>query len=361
MRQRAGCTRVLVVADIDEERTPISRALSADGYQVDAVSSLTAAKSMDPAGYDVVLVEAMLGADRGTELVEMMQSADPAAVTRCLVITGAGPAGLPAKVAALAKPFRMEELVEAVHRLGPSSASPVTERRVAITHDDSIPRPAPDAAADAGPAAVRQLLDIVRGLRVRERTALADLLHDVPIQELAAAALELGMVRGAMGASEGDRFDMLQQRVDAASRSLRCLLDELWSFPYAESSLAKALTRRTAWLLATPLIVNVGENAAGLLTTEISVVANIVELILLGTVSTEVPMRALAAVRADEDLIFLELNLSPAADTHQPFGDQAPVRAWLDSLSAAIRICADTELSARRLRTRIGLPRQPHS
>ena len=61
MGERTGHARVLVVADRDEIRTPISRALSAGGYQVDAVSSLTTTKPMDPAGYDVVLVEAKLG------------------------------------------------------------------------------------------------------------------------------------------------------------------------------------------------------------------------------------------------------------------------------------------------------------
>ena len=47
MDERTGQARVLVVADRDEIRTPISRALSAGGYQVDAVSSLTTTKSMD--------------------------------------------------------------------------------------------------------------------------------------------------------------------------------------------------------------------------------------------------------------------------------------------------------------------------
>ncbi len=224
----------------------------------------------------------------------------------------------------------------------------------------SVPRPAPSVSADAGTAAVWQLLEIVRGLRVREHGALAGLLHDDPIQELAVAALEVSLARRTKEASEGKRFDMLEQRVDAAGRSLRGLLDELCSFPYAESSLTVALERRTAWLLATPLIVDAGDGASGLLASEVSVVANIVELILLGTAPAEVSGRALASVRASEDLIFLELNLSVTAGTHQPFGGQPAVRAWLDSLSAATRIRTDTTLRGRRLRTRVQLPRQPH-
>ena len=162
------------------------------------------------------------------------------------------------------------------------------------------------------------------------------------------AALEVSLARRTKEASEGKRFDMLEQRVDAAGRSLRCLLDELCSFPYADSSLAVALERRTAWLLAAPLIVDAGDGASGLLASEVSVVADIVELILLGTARAEVSGRALASVRASEDLIFLELNLSVTAGTHQPFGDQPAVRAWLDSLSAATRIRTDTELRGRR-------------
>ena len=53
-------------------------------------------------------------------------------------------------------------------------------------------------ADDAGSAAPSVLLDMMRQLRARERGHLAGLLHDGPIQQLAALALELGEVR-AMG------------------------------------------------------------------------------------------------------------------------------------------------------------------
>ena len=182
--------------------------------------------------------------------------------------------------------------------------------------DDSTRCRAPRAAAedgvDAGTPAPHLLLDIVRRLRAQERGYLAGVLHDGPIQELAAVPLELAEARRAMGASRCDELGVVAQQVDAAGRLLRCLQGELWPFPRPASGLAAALSRRTTWLLAAPLAVDAGEGAAGLPEAEIEIVADIVELILVGLVGTQTPARALAAVRADEDLIFLEMDMTPA-------------------------------------------------
>ena len=122
----AGITvtkRVLVVDDVAEMRALIRRILSADGYQVDVAATLAEARGLDPAGYSAVLVDAHLGTEHGIDLIEELRSADPAAVRRCLVITGgtadAGPAGL----AFLAKPFRAADLLDAVRAL-PQPARP---------------------------------------------------------------------------------------------------------------------------------------------------------------------------------------------------------------------------------------------
>jgi hypothetical protein len=230
--------------------------------------------------------------------------------------------------------------------------------------DDSARHPAPggvaNEGADTATAASRLLLDIVRRLRARERGYLAGLLHDGPIQELAAAALELSAARRGTGISPYDDLGVTEQLVVAAGRSLRCLQDELWPFPRPGSGLATALEQRTTWLLATPLAVDAGEGVAGLLAAEIQVVADMVELILSGMMSAEAPARALAAVRADKDLIVLELNLIPAADGGQASGDPAAVRAWLDSLAAAVQTCAEIDLQGRRWRVRMEIPRCPH-
>jgi Histidine kinase len=207
-----------------------------------------------------------------------------------------------------------------------------------------------------GPVAACQLLGIVRGLRARERGYLAGLLHDGPIQELGAAALELALVRRAAPASGGAGLDVADQQVEAAGRQLRRLVDELSPQPRAASGLAEALRQRTGWLLATPLAVHLGEGTAELPVAETETVADLAELILLGTTASAAPARALAAVRADDDRIFLELNLTAEAG-NQPFGDPAAVRAWLDGLAAATRMDAAAELRGRRLRAWMEIPR----
>src|ERR1700761_5531239 len=101
--------------------------------------------------------------------------------------------------------------------------------------NDSSERPARGTAArdgaDAEGAALRRLLDMMRQLRAREHRYLAGLLHDGPVQELAAAVLQLGLARRATGTSQHDELGVVTQQVDAAIRSMRNLQDELWPFP----------------------------------------------------------------------------------------------------------------------------------
>ena len=227
--------------------------------------------------------------------------------------------------------------------------------------DDHTRLPAPRApaedGADPGIPASHLLLDIVRRLRAREHGYLADLLHDGPIQELAAVPLELAEARRAKGTWPGDELGVVAQQVDAAGRSLRSLQEEIWPFPRPASGLAMALNRRTAWLLAAPLAVDVGAGAAGLSAAEIQVVADVAELILVGLVSAEAP--ALAAVQADEHLIFLQMRMTlvPAGDPAS--SGPAPDTASLRGLAAAIQAGVDVELHGRRLRVRIEIPRRP--
>jgi hypothetical protein len=238
--------------------------------------------------------------------------------------------------------------------------------------DDGTLCPAPGAVAqddaDVGPAGPN-LLDIVRRLRARERRYLVGLLHDGPIQELAAAPLELAEARRALGASQfdalgravTDELDLVAQQVDSAGQSLRGLQDELWPFPPPSSGLDAALRLRTGWLLDTPLAVDAGAGAAGLSEAEIQVVADVVELILAGLVPPEAPApaRALAAVRADQDLIFLEMTMTPASAGDPSAGAPASARASLRSLAAVIQADADIDRRGRRWRVRMEIPRRP--
>jgi hypothetical protein len=239
-----------------------------------------------------------------------------------------------------------------------------------VMNDDSIRFPAPRAIAEdgagdgavEGTASPHLLLGMVRRLRARERGYLAGLLHDGPIQELAAAPLELAEARRATGTAQRDELGAVAQQVDAASRSLRDVQDELWPFPRPSCGLAASLKQRTGWLLDTPLAVDAGAGAAGLAEADIQVVADIVELILAGLASTEapVPARTLAAVQADQDLIFLQLNMTVAPDGDLAFGGPAAAGASLRSLAAAVQARADLDLHGRRLRVRMEIPRWPH-
>ena len=109
--------RVLVVEDTAQMRAVLNRALGRAGYRVDLAATLTEARGMDPGRYDAVLIDANLGAERGTDLVEELRARDEAAIGRCLIITGGSLAALPDGVASLAKPFQLTDLLGAVRAL----------------------------------------------------------------------------------------------------------------------------------------------------------------------------------------------------------------------------------------------------
>jgi hypothetical protein len=189
-----------------------------------------------------------------------------------------------------------------------------------------------------------QLLDAVRELRARERDYLAAVLHDGPIQELAAATLELSLA--------GDDLGVPQRQVEAAGRSLRRLIDELAPLP--RPGPAEPLIRRTGWLLAAPLAVDLGPGAAELSAAETETVADLVELMVFGMTGAQPPDQALAALRADSSRIVVEVTVSTAAD-------QAEIAAWLNLLAAAMRGVAHVDLNGRRLHARMEIPRRPRA
>jgi len=207
-----------------------------------------------------------------------------------------------------------------------------------------------------------QVLDIARRLRAADRMYLAGQLHDRPIQDLAAAALELSVARRTAGTPASDEFDVVERLVEEAGRELRSMMDEIGSFSRPESDLATTLAERTARLLAAPLTMVAGEGAGGLAAAEVSAVADVVELILLGSCAQppiQPPVQAMAAVRADEQLIHVDLNLTRAADGDQPFGDPGEMKECLEHLAAAMQTQADVQLREQRLRVRMSLPRPP--
>jgi CheY-like chemotaxis protein len=372
--------RVLVVDDVAEMRTLIRRVLSADGYQVDVAATLAEARSLDPAGYSAILVDAHLGSEHGIDLVEELRSADPAAARRCLVITGgpadAGPAGL----AFLAKPFRAADLLDAVHTLPqPAPPQPDPSSSVPPGPGPAAPEPAPPelrpprsaqppAVPGAGPqpgssrdrqpptpAQIRHLLALTRRLRARERRELVGFLHDGPIQELTAGTLEAGMMRRSAPAGPVPRLDAVLRQLDAAAGALRWLVDGDWPFMQPEVRLASALRQRCAWLLAGSLSTDIDASCAELAASDVPAVVDVAELMLLGMLPEHCPVRAHLAVRGQPQRVELELALTPPPAAGQPMGDPAPAQAALSDLAEALGSTVHMDCQAECWRARIAL------
>lgn len=358
--------RVLVVDDTEEMRKTIHRALSAGGYQVEVAGTLAEAEAKEPGGYDAVLIDAQLGAERGIDLVERLRSKDQAAAARCVLMSGGLPDRLPEGAAYLAKPFSIGDLLEAVREAGrPRSgpwplagpdpgglAGPVagTSRRAERAPDEGEP-------AD-GELPAWLLLAMDRQRRAREQRALAAYLHSSPMQEIFAAGLELQLLHQSHPALPLEIFDRIFERLDAAAAALRQCPG---GTPAETGPVAAVLERRTAWLLAGPLTVDAGAGNEGLDAAEIPVVADVIELTLLGTVPEGSRACASAAVQADGHLIRIELTITPADDAPE-IGDVELARAWLARMAAALAAETSGDLRSRCWRLRITLPRnQPAS
>jgi CheY-like chemotaxis protein len=410
VRDSAG-PRVLVIDDFEEIRIMIRRALSAHGYEVDTAATLSEARRMNPGSYDAVLIDAHLGRERGVDLLEELRSEDPAAAGRCLIMTGGTADTLPDGVAHLAKPFQLGELTDAVRALqqpgpGPArdkqapgapdlsqapgiaqapgenlgaaslpggsqplaaeplaaeplaaeplAAEPLAAEPLAAEPLAAEPLAAEPLAAEplAAEPAASQLLRLTRQLRARERQELIDFLHDGPIQDLTAVTLELQVMSRA---ADDRRFDAALELLNAAARSLRWLLDVPGPLAEPGTRLAAALQQRTAWLLAGPLIVDADEQPAGPATAEIPVIADVVEQMLLAMVTASPPAQAHVAVRAQQDLIQIDLTLTPATGNRQAIGDPAAARAALSELASALGASAHATLGERQWRTQVVL------
>jgi DNA-binding response OmpR family regulator len=342
-------------------RTLIRRALSASGYQVDVAATLAEAREMGLDSYDAVLVDANLGSERGMDLVEAMVSEDPSAAARCVVITGGVADNIPEGVLCLAKPFRVGDLLKAVRTVHEADASRPRNRQAGLGMLQAARLQPPVPAGTplhAGESRTWNLLGRARRLRARERGELVDFLHDGPIQELTAAALELEMMRRTASPSMTRHVDAVQKRLDAAAGSLRWLVDGQWPFVRPETQLATALQQRTAWLLAAPATVDMDEGGTAPHAVEIPLIGDIVEMILLEVASGS-PARAHVMVQTAGQGIQVELTLTAAEDDRAIGGDQAAAQASLDELAAALGAIAHAELCDDKWRIQITLHRQP--
>jgi ActR/RegA family two-component response regulator len=387
--------RVLVVDDLAEMRVLIRRALSARGYAVDVASTLAEARDLNPAGYAAVLVDAHLGPDQGIDLIAAIAAGHPAAAKRCLLMTGGSAGEIPDGVPYLTKPFKIAELVSAVKALhatettqappdaqatgaphetrdgedpGGAATGPVPDHRAgSSTKPRTQPQtsgPASEDQRDGRGSPVWRLLELVRLLRAREHSELADYLHDGPIQELTAVSLELQMMSRSTVPDASTRCSFVLQRLDAAARSLRRLVDGQWPFQVAETNLGATVEQRIAWLLPAPVTVEAADQADALSAGDVPAVVDVMELMLLVMAPASPPVRAEVRVRAQDDLIEVDLTLTPDSEDGQLMSagtaaQAATTRAALHNLAWILGADAHATLSEQHWHGRITLPREP--
>jgi len=355
-------TRVLVVDDVSEMLGIIRRVLTSAGYDVAVAASLGEARAMEPAAYDCVLVDAQLGSESGSDLVEIVCAQDPAAMARCVLMTGGALDQLPPGPARLHKPFVASELLAVVRTASERAAAGAPRRdhdrpstgapssAAPDTPDTTGTRPLPSAAASRS----LLLLDVIRQRRSHDWRQLASFLHDGPIQDLAAALLELDPAVGATARMDDPLAASLRERIRSASDALRWLVDGGRPWIPAGSGLPEALERRLAWYLPGPAHVTVGESA-GFRPDERMLIADVLELMVMEVIAEGQVQLPAIAVGADERRISIEVSgrVSQAADD----AGAGAVRASLARLAALLPASVESEVADGRWLVRFGVRR----
>ncbi|OHV45874.1 response regulator receiver protein [Parafrankia colletiae] len=106
-----------MVDDQEMIRVLAARVLSDGGWSVATAGDIAGALALRPLEFDAVIIDTRLGPERGTELFDQLRAQDPLVSRRCLVLTGAVADPRPDDVAVLLKPFRADDLLDAVNGL----------------------------------------------------------------------------------------------------------------------------------------------------------------------------------------------------------------------------------------------------
>ena len=341
--------RVLVVDDTEAVRVLIRRVLTGSGYQVDMAGSTREARALRPGGYDVLLIDAHLGGEPGTALIEELRAADPDSARRCLLVTGGLTDRAPAGVACLSKPFQPADLLSAVDAMRSATGT----GRCAMgdgAGGDAGRGTGPPAGHPAAQPAASQLLASVRELRLAERAAVADYLHDGPVQELTAATLSLEILGQMVPGDARPYLDQIRRHVAAATQPIRRLMDQAGPAVQAGASLDSQVRRRTAWLPFAPVTVR---EAAGP-RPDPAVIADLVELALHALAGSAPPARADIEVQPGQQALEIQLTITPLDGTTVRVAATAAETA-LARLAAALGGTAQARLGAFPWRVRIAL------
>lgn len=343
--------RVLVVDDTEAVRVLIRRVLTGSGYQVDMVGSTREARALRPAGYDVLLIDAHLGGEPGTALIEELRAADPDSARRCLLVTGGLTDRAPPGVACLSKPFQPADLLSAVDAMRSATGTGRSARGDEKGREAGRGADSPAGHPAARPAA-GQLLASLRELRMAERAAVADYLHDGPVQELTAATLSLEILGRLVPDDAQPYLDQIRRHVTAATQPIRRLMDQAGPAVQAGASLDSQVRRRTAWLPFAP--VTVREVAARGPGPDPAVITDVVELALHALAGSAPPARADIEVQPGEQALEIQLTITPLDVTTLRVAATAAETA-LAQLAAALGGTAQARLGAFPWRVRIAL------
>jgi CheY-like chemotaxis protein len=342
--------RALVVDDTVAVRDLVSAVLAADGYAVDVAATLGEAMALGAEKYDAVLVDVQLGAERGTELVEALRAREPEAVSRCMFLSGGALDELPDDVAVLPKPFRVDDLLAAVHRLGTTPREPVA----AVARELAWPLP-----AGTGWTGARHVLTLASAVRERERQHLADFLHAGPIQELTAVLLGLGILRRSVSDDTAGRIDELEGRLGDTMATLRAELGAWRQHVGDHDSLPAALKQRVEGLLTESLTVDAELQGSPPDLLEISSVTGFVELVLLEMDPDRAVSEVHVTVRCTAEYLEVGLVAAAAEAASEPAADKERA-GRLQFLAEMLDAFVEAGPSEGWWRVGLRLPREPH-
>ena len=109
--------RALVVDDSDVMRGFMRFLLEAEGYEVNEVATVADALALQPASYDLLVIDVHLRGGRGTDIVDVLRSRDPRLLERCILVTGDTVDKLPKDVTVMQKPVAVKIFINTVRRV----------------------------------------------------------------------------------------------------------------------------------------------------------------------------------------------------------------------------------------------------
>ncbi len=194
----------------------------------------------------------------------------------------------------------------------------------------------------------------MRGLRAAERVAVADFLHDGPVQELTAATLAVDLL-GRLTPDEVKPYaEQIRRHLDAAARPIRRFMDQAGPGPHAAGDLDSQVRRRTGWLPFAPVTVRElpAPAASG---PDRAVIVDIVELALHALAGRTPPARADIEVQPGAQALEIMLTVTPLDGATVRAADATAAEPALAELAAALDGTVQASLGAFPWRVRLRL------